>query len=254
RTMCAQFCRRSLRSPPEPLMFRYRCPHCSQLLQALEIRAGKTTVCSKCSRPLTIPADKAQWLNERGEALLAAPTVVVPGGPPEVGAEPDADVLGAIAVGAEDSREDKPLRLRSQADIAAELTTALTTRMKPPPRPPRDIRPSTAVWLLATGIAVALLILALLTSNAFLPAVACLPGAVGIGRGEVGIGCGWVAWIAGQRDWRRGLLAILPPANVWFLTRRRYAKYRPLWFVITGALLLAAAFASGYALPHTRAW
>src|SRR5262249_62058884 len=145
-----------------------RPPHCGSFLRALETRAAKTPAGSNAPPPLTIPADKAQWLNERGEALLAAPTVVVPGGPPEVGAEPDADVLGAIAVGAEDSREDKPLRLRSQADIAAELTTPLTTRMKPPPRPPRDIRPSTAVWLLATGIAVALLILALLTSHDFL--------------------------------------------------------------------------------------
>src|SRR5581483_2979465 len=49
---------------------------------------------------------------------------------------------------------DEPLHLRSQMDIAAELTAVLTTRMKPPPEPPRDLKPSTAIWLLATGIAV----------------------------------------------------------------------------------------------------
>src|SRR3954447_10350946 len=82
-------------------MFRYRCPHCSQVLQALEIRAGKTTVCSKCSRPLTIPADRSEWLNERGEPLIKSPTVLIPAAPPELAGpatDPghDADVLGAI--------------------------------------------------------------------------------------------------------------------------------------------------------------
>src|SRR5436189_5894444 len=63
---------------PESVMFRYRCPNCSQLLQALEIRAGKLTVCSQCSQPLTIPADRALWLNEKGDALVASPTLVMP--------------------------------------------------------------------------------------------------------------------------------------------------------------------------------
>src|SRR4051812_37117622 len=94
-------------------MFRYRCPHCTQLLQAPDIRAGKTTVCSKCSQPLTIPGDKTRWLNEKGEPLLTSPTVVIR---PEVDtpppaatplservasrAETDNDVLGAIFLGA----------------------------------------------------------------------------------------------------------------------------------------------------------
>src|SRR5262245_20725044 len=98
------------RCAPEPRMFRYRCPHCSQLLQSVEMRAGKLTVCSRCSQPLTIPADKAHWLNERGEPLMAAPTVVIPALPPEVvagtpAADPETDVLGAIFVGAKSARE-----------------------------------------------------------------------------------------------------------------------------------------------------
>src|SRR6478672_7740428 len=64
-------------SRPETAMFRYRCPHCTKLLSAPEVRAGKTTVCSKCSQPLTIPGDKTEWLNERGELLLASHTVVI---------------------------------------------------------------------------------------------------------------------------------------------------------------------------------
>ena len=85
-------------------MFRYRCPHCRQVLQALEIRAGKTTICSKCSRPLTIPANRAEWLNERGEPLAGSPTVSLAAGPPaRSGSDEDAgdDVLGAIFVGSD---------------------------------------------------------------------------------------------------------------------------------------------------------
>src|SRR6185312_10962235 len=94
-------------------MFRYRCPRCSVVLQALEIRAGKNTVCSKCSRPIVIPADKAQWVNEKGDPLLTSPTMVIPTGltpPPllrpmamdlasESSADADNDVLGAISHG-----------------------------------------------------------------------------------------------------------------------------------------------------------
>jgi hypothetical protein len=42
-------------------------------------------------------------------------------------------------------------------DIAADLTAALITRMKPPPRPPLDLRPATAVCVLVAGIAIALI-------------------------------------------------------------------------------------------------
>jgi hypothetical protein len=90
-------------------MFRYRCPHCTKLLQAPEVRAGKATVCPKCSQALTIPADKADWLNERGEPLLASPTVVIrtpapglvvdPPPPPAPRPDADADVLGALVAG-----------------------------------------------------------------------------------------------------------------------------------------------------------
>ena len=75
-------------------MFRYRCPQCSQLLQALEMRAGKTTVCSKCSRPLTIPADRAEWLDEQGRLLTT--TAPASGVIPVNG--PSSDVLSADTI------------------------------------------------------------------------------------------------------------------------------------------------------------
>lgn len=376
-------------------MFRYRCPHCGQVLQALEMRAGKNTVCSRCSQQLTIPADKAAWLNERGEPLLASPTVLIPMLPPEVTVEPadrdefDADVLGAILVGdiplttgpasvdlhlatmaepeprpvpkpwmpaptdqpqarpaaplseiaerpppepvpafyrsmptepaappipppsvranaapaelrtpsrpttravvkaaagsddpswdanngrgaqrsgrmvpatsppaasrrAEEpeavSFNDTPLHLRTSVDVAADLTAALTSRMKPAPKPPRDLNPSTALWLVATGIALALLILTLVTANTFAPAVFLF------GLAEVAAGYIWVVWLAFRRDWQRGVACAVPPVTLWYLTRHKYARYRPLRFVVTGVVLVALAGAAGFALPHTRAW
>lgn len=467
-------------------MFRYRCPHCTKLLQAPEIRAGKTTVCSKCSQPLTIPASKEEWLNERGEPLLTSPTVVIKTPPPlsmtphdtepEPQAEPDTDVLGAIFIGAvhphhspptadfdlevsapagmssalnamlgesavtfgphptspptadetngqpvevesgplptlvgdgateprsgpdatiatdsaplisgdatstplsvpsptpawpdppphepetpepqPDSREGstpdpvepaverpqfptpllkiiprrprpaevippspiipvpqsrsaapahlpaprngtgdhpveepdpvsdsspkwgsdrgsrgrrlvaatpapprrtddgvgtfaEPVRYRNQMDLAANLTSVLTSRMKPPPRPPRDLRPSTAVWLLTTGIAVALLLATLFTQGSFTDTI------VYLGLGQILIGYGWVVWLTVRRNWVRGLICALPPATLWYLSQRKYARYRPLRFVCTGGVILILAGAAAVAMPTTRSW
>jgi hypothetical protein len=403
-------------------MFRYRCPHCRQLLQALEIRAGKTTICSKCSQQLTIPADRSEWLNEQGEPLLSSPTAVLGGGPithvrrqpaaggdrAAAGADDSDDVLGAIFIGGEPAGQDPisddvvgsepnpdrmsdvgmepppadnpppapvpaprsrvnngkpsrvfrrgvipdepdppaeppaapqppgrdeappepaapaeppaaaaevpppgrsepapapdlpaprsgvpsradvtepdptrfrptrsegrrprrmvvtspapppagpapvaagdPYQLRNQADIAAGLTAVLTTRMKPPPEPPRDLKLSTALWLLLTGVGVALLLLALTTSGEYLRAV------VYIGAAQIAAGYLWVVWMAARRDWRRGLLCAVPPLTAWYLTRRRYARYRPLRFVVTGAVLIVAAAGSLLVQPQTRSW
>ncbi len=414
-------------------MFRYRCPHCTKLLQAPELRAGKTTVCSKCSQPLTIPADKTEWLNERGEPLLASPTVVIripPPGielpPPTPKAEADNDVLGALATGeltptapspdfdldvasppgmssalnallgkpdtdlpaapesivqpmppvepvpvelppppapepvappvaaalppelaptppppertknptpppralprrstvwgdspappptpapvparttpprvsppaprsvgvqpfaaqvspsgrheppawetpaqgsprprrlvattpAPSRRDQDPLVVtppggRSQADVAAELSAALATRMKPRPRPRRDLSLSTALWLLATGVAAGLLVVTLFTPQDLATA------ALLIGLAEVLAGYVWIIWLAAQRDWARGVFAAVPPLTFWYLGQWKYARLRPLRFVLTGVVVVGVALASGVVLPRTRSW
>ncbi len=319
-------------------MFWYRCPSCSIVLQAPEIRAGKTTVCSKCLQPLTIPADHRLWLNEKGEPLLASPTMVTSSPPPapfqrtpafdeiELPADQD-DVLRAIARGEiapanaplpivepqsppapsfsrslpvsdpDDGRVDlypptpvaeppravprrpspaatnppvptpppgspaptppprrtepepawaatsssgsrarrlvcaepadgergvavaleKPLRLRTEMDIAVDLTSALATRMKPPPRPPRDLKPSTAVWILTTGLALALLTASLISSNNFIEA------ALAIGAAQALAGYAWVTALAFRRDLRRGIACALPPLTFVYLTNWKYA-------------------------------
>ncbi|HEY2909988.1 MAG TPA: HEAT repeat domain-containing protein [Gemmataceae bacterium] len=347
-------------------MFRYRCPRCSVVLQALEIRAGKNTVCSKCSRPIIIPADKAQWVNEKGDPLLTSPTIVLPTGltpPPllrpmaidaasESSADADNDVLGAISHGdidlpseaeptaapelaaafelpqaspapafsrslpkpddddgrvelypaapavpapvAETPRPPRtpqpvtppprrepepawsgpssrspsrgqrvvnsvpadtsavalpePLRLRTGMDIAVDLTSALAMRMKPPPRPPRDLKPSTALWVLATGIGVALFAASLATSRNFAEVVRA------IGLAELLGGYAWITYLAYRRDPQRGIACAIPPLTFIYLRDRRYAKYRPLRFVVGGAALIGLAFLVPLVQPHTRQW
>jgi hypothetical protein len=75
-----------------------------------------------------------------------------------------------------------------------------------------------------------------------------------LGVAQMSAGYLWIVWMASRRDWQRGMLCALPPVTFWYLTRRKYAKYRPLRFVASGAVLLLLAGAAGFALPHTRAW
>ena len=347
-------------------MFRYRCPQCSVVLQALEIRAGKTTVCSKCSQPVTIPADRRHWLNEKGEPLVASPTMVIPsagsGLTPapamRIESEADNDVLGAIAHGdiappdapqsmdmsavetpppieappspafsrslptpdSDDGRvelypptsppvaetpkppitpgprpyavprrpaptpppprkafptpppawagassqsgsrpprlspttapgtAEEPLKLRTSADIAVDLTSALATRMKPPPKPPRDLNPSTAVWILTTGIGIALIVATLFTMNAFTQLI------IVIGAAQALAGYAWVTTMAFRRDVRRGLACAVPPITFWYLANWKFARYRPLRFVITGAIILGCGLLIPKVQSQTRSW
>lgn len=393
-------------------MFRYRCPHCTKLLSAPEIRAGKTTVCSKCSQPLTIPGDKTEWLNERGEPLLASPTVVIrtppplgePAAPPPAPrVEADNDVLGALVAGglltpasppASDNfdldvaappgmssalnallgrpdsdlteqppapvsvvmpapppeptppeppppivvaavppheptppppertrfptpppralprrasvmaepavaarsaprpagaqpfapqvspsgRHERPdwetpsqgsprprlvaatpapprrttepvvVGSRTQLDVAVQLSSALASRMKPPPKPRRDLHLSTALWLLTTGIAVGLLVVTLFTPRDFVTALLVLAAA------QVFAGYVWIVWLAARRDWVRGVLAAVPPLTAMYLGQWKYARFRPLRFVGTGLAIAGLALLVGEIAPRTRAF
>ncbi|HUR52903.1 MAG TPA: hypothetical protein VMZ71_02145 [Gemmataceae bacterium] len=385
-------------------MFRYRCPQCDQLLQALEMRAGKTTVCSKCSRPLTIPADRADWLDEHGEPLqtqdpasaiisggssnvlsadavrrtthlpsfnpldefdvhapivlgdddgvvnLTPPGVVPPPPPPQPLAPPPArkvyeatptpaprpaptrapaptpaarpspvpapaaevppaPVPAASPNGTKKPEPDwggvrdqlpkrpgrvvattpapppsrpaplapravaparppeapprgdnwpendpdavsfsDPLKLRSQMDIAADLSMVLSTRMKPPPEPPRDLNPSTAAWLLLTGLAVLLLVLSMVTQADY------LWGAGFVGAVEVAVGYVWIVWMTFRRGWQRGVACAIPPVTFYYLFQKKYARFRPLRFVLTGAAIIGVALMAVKAQDRTRAW
>jgi hypothetical protein len=141
----------------------------------------------------------------------------------------------------------EPVHLQTQADIAVALTAALTSRMKPPAAPRRDLRPSTAVWMLLTGVGVALVLLALISDAKYRWAVLV------VGFIQIAAGYGWIVWLTHRRDPHRGLLCAIPPLTVHYLTQYKYARLRPLRFSATGAgLVLLAALVPALA-PHTQA-
>jgi hypothetical protein len=142
----------------------------------------------------------------------------------------------------------EPFRAHEQEEVAAHLAAALTTRMKPPPEPPRDLKPSTALWLVATGLALALLLLALVTPGDYLRAAGI------IGAIELLVGYVWIVWLTFRREPRRGLLCAIPPLTARYLLEKKYAKYRPLRFVATGLVLLTLAGIGGLAQSRTRGW
>ncbi len=322
-------------------MLRYRCPHCSQLLQAHELRAGKKSVCNGCLTSHIIPADRTIWLNEAGEPLAPrrepvsvlptpeppAPAPVVVAGPVEVPIVEPVVVAPAVPVevpspaveldhrhhhgaavavtvapppavrgfpghgGARTPEPQEPpitpptpshaahepdtrvspeaqtpapsasvrlmplarpaptadqgsgvsvassIQARTQADITAALTEALTRRMKPPRKPHQDLRVSTALWLLLTGGSVALILLALFT--AVNPAKYARWVLV-LGSVQVLFGYVWIVRLTGQRVLARGLACAVPPATFYYLGQSKYAKWRPLRFVATGAVLVGA--------------
>jgi hypothetical protein len=143
-------------------------------------------------------------------------------------------------------REPEPVQLQTQAEIAAALTAALASRMKPPPAPRRDLRPSTAAWMLLAGLGAALVLLALFVGPAYrLPALA-------VGFAQVAVGYVWIVHLTGQRDSTRGLLCAIPPLTFYYLTRYKYARLRPLRFVATGAAIMTLAAAAPTLAAYTR--
>jgi hypothetical protein len=189
---------------------------------------------------------------------VAARAAAEPGG--EMAAESDSGAVATMtpprgAVPAPPARPapplavvaSEPVRAQTQADIAVALTAALAARMKPPPAPRRDLRPSTALWLVTTGAAVALLLVSMFTSADFL-----LPALL-LGAAQVLAGYAWIVRLAHLRDPRRGLLCAVPPLTLYYLAQYRYSRLRPLRFVLTGAALVVLCLVASPLLPKTRA-
>ena len=192
-------------------MLRYRCPQCTQLLQANELRAGKKSVCTICFGTHIVPIDRSAWLNEAGEPLFpndaasrdpSTPTTPVPHAvapaakrvssigeiiptsaflehadelppenpalarvrsdtpPPQPSRLPTADAKAERALIAESS---EPVHVRTQSQIAEALSEVLARRMKPPRNPRKDLRLSTAGWLVLTGLGIALVLVTFVT-------------------------------------------------------------------------------------------
>ncbi len=120
------------------------------------------------------------------------------------------------------------------ADIAADLTAALTMRMKPPPEPPSDLRLSTGMWIILTAIAISLWLFCMM-ANMLDP----LKYVALIAIFEILVGYFWIAYLAGHRNTMRGVTTLLPP--VWIcraIEPSPFQGYRPVRFAITGLALL----------------
>jgi len=117
--------------------------------------------------------------------------------------------------------------------------------MKPPATPRRDLRPSTAAWMLLTGLGVALLLFAVFNDPGYRWA-ALTAGAV-----QIVCGYAWIVRLTHLRDPQRGLLCAIPPLTLFYLAQHKYAKFRPLRFVATGAVL--AGLAAAAPALHARA-
>jgi hypothetical protein len=139
------------------------------------------------------------------------------------------------------------------ADIAAELTTNLTMRMKPPPEPPSDLRLTTGLWLLLTAAGMSLWLLSCMspergdTENFLLTCVKY------IGALEVMVSYVWVAYLCGRRDTNKGLAALVPPVWLYHLVNpHTVVGYRPLRYAVAGALLLCLAFGAAALRPYVH--
>jgi hypothetical protein len=129
----------------------------------------------------------------------------------------------------------EPVQLQTQADIAVALTAALTARMKPPAAPRRDLRPSTAAWMMLTGLGAVFLLLAVFKN----PDYRWMLLAVGVI--ELLYAHVWIVCLTYPRDPRRALLCAVPGVALYFLCQYKYAKYRPLRFAVTGAVIVVLA-------------
>ncbi|MGL4424070.1 MAG: hypothetical protein ACRCZF_25670, partial [Gemmataceae bacterium] len=133
------------------------------------------------------------------------------------------------------------------ADIAAELTAALTMRMKPPPEPPSDLKLSTGLWLTLSAVGLSLWAFSLVYSPHAIVYTAL------IGIVEIVIGYFWVAYIAGRRNPMQGAIALLPPINAIKMFRpTSIMGYRPARFAVTGVALLGLVAAAPLLRPFTQ--
>lgn len=138
------------------------------------------------------------------------------------------------------------------ADLA-DLTCALTMRMKPPPVPPGDLRVSTGAWLALTATGLSLWMLSMMREDDE-PAKKLLNGVLGIGIFEIVISYIWVAYLGGRRNLQRGLQALLPTVWLYRLANpcENTPGYRPLRFMMAGIILITLSLAGAELRPAVQ--
>lgn len=229
-------------------MFSYPCPFCFQRLMAPPERAGQRTICPKCLRPIVIPPPEEPGAGSQ-EAVVdptALPQVPqaeevddipepIPAAPAPAASRP-ARVGAAVATRRPEGANAitfAPSNLPT-VDIAAELSAAISMRMKPPPEPPSDLRLSTGTWLLLSGAAVVLWLVGIFYESDAFPFVG------GIGLFQIVAGYLWAAYMMTKKNLVTGIAGLLLPPIALVRMLRPFGEngYRPLRFVITGALIL----------------
>lgn len=135
------------------------------------------------------------------------------------------------------------------ADIAAQLTTVISLKMKPSPEPPSDLRLTTGLWIILTACGAALWLFCMMSDSEPLKYVAA------IGALELLIGYLWVAIAFGNRNTRQGFTTLFPPMWVYRAANPPYEPgYRPLRFVVAGAVLLSMYVLAPKVQPTLYAW
>jgi len=120
-------------------------------------------------------------------------------------------------------------------DRAAELSAAISMRMKPPPEHSADRRLIVGAWAFGTLAALALWLGGLFYNPECLPFVALVGGAM------LAFGLLWRAYLISQDESVfKGVLCLLPPFNLLRLFQKSGDNgFRPLRFAASGAVALA---------------
>jgi hypothetical protein len=135
------------------------------------------------------------------------------------------------------------------ANIAAQLTTVISMTMKPAPEPPSDLRLTTGLWITLTACGAALWLFCMMSDTEPLKYVAL------IGALELAIGYIWVAIAWGNRNPKQGFTTLFPPLWVYRAANPPYEPgYRPLRFVVAGALLLSLYVIAPKVQPTLFEW
>ena len=242
-------------------MFSYPCPNCAMRLNAPPERAGQRTMCPKCLKPILIPSPDQVDLFDTGED--ADPLAYdESSGPPQneasqpraAPAPPTTVDVRSRSIPAQRRAADSGRIVFSSADLspmdlAADLTTAISMRMRPPPDPPADLSLSTGVWLLLTVGGLVLWAVGIAYESAVLPFVALLGGL------QAALGYIWCAYLVGTHNPTRGLLTLLPPVGLVRMFRPFGENgFRPLRFFLSGLLVLAAWMVAEKVKPNARNW
>jgi hypothetical protein len=135
------------------------------------------------------------------------------------------------------------------ANIAAQLTTVISMTMKPAPEPPSDLRLTTGLWITLTACGAALWLFCMMSDPEPLKYVAV------IGAIELVIGYFWVAVAWGNKNPKQGFSTLFPPLWVYRAANPPYEPgYRPLRFVVAGAVLLSMFVIAPKVQPTIYGW